>query len=527
MSDPYAFKRGVLLAETLEKVKPAPPDPTGWFISEKLDGVRAYWNGTNFYSRNGLLFDAPEWFKAGLPKDTHLDGELWCGREQFERCVGIIKYHKGSTADEWKHLLFLCFDAPIVAGSDSLPYEARHEALKAAVTRSKYAAAVGIRKCTGQADLDDKLKAVLAHGGEGLMLRRPGSLYERCRSKSLLKVKTFLDAEAKVVGYSEGKGKHQGCLGALQLEMPLSGFRFEVGTGFTDAQRNWLGAKKRYPMGSVITYKYQNLTLKGVPRFPVFLRERTDKSWDDVVADAQKDVDDQAAKPPSLAKQPSLMMHQATEPGASAKAPAAAAATAAAATASGSSAAPPPLKRAASSFLFTDDSKVDAAASSAEAHAGPPSKKPKSEKAVDAAVEAEPKLLRSDSKGGADGEAAAAAPAAAKAKAKKKSSSLMELLGSEYLNNRGPWDSRDFWETPAGPAALAAEMRDLVKSKKFDRLRLWVGGTMCALREPQIKALSRWAELRKFDREYLHVTKDGVPHHFEAMDGAWMTIFVK
>ena len=89
MADPYAFKRGVLLAETYEKVPAF--DPSGWWISEKLDGVRAYWNGQNFYSRNGLLFDAPAWFKVGLPKDTHLDGELWCGREQFERCVGIIK----------------------------------------------------------------------------------------------------------------------------------------------------------------------------------------------------------------------------------------------------------------------------------------------------------------------------------------------------------------------------------------------------------------------------------------------------
>ena len=116
---------GVLLAETLEKVKPA-PDPTGWWISEKLDGVRAYWDGENFYSRNNLKFDAPEFFKASLPKGSHLDGELWCGREQFERCVGIIKYHKGSTAAEWKHLCFLVFDAPVVEGDAALPYEERH-----------------------------------------------------------------------------------------------------------------------------------------------------------------------------------------------------------------------------------------------------------------------------------------------------------------------------------------------------------------------------------------------------------------
>ncbi len=168
--DPMAFKKGVLLAETFEKVKGGPPDPTGWWISEKLDGVRAYWNGQNFFSRNGLQFDAPAWFKAGLPTDTHLDGELWCGREQFERCVGIIKYQKGSTAEAWRDLIFLGFDAPVVDGCDSLAYEARHEALKAATGACEYAAAVGIRRCTGSEDLDEKLRAVLMHGGEGLML---------------------------------------------------------------------------------------------------------------------------------------------------------------------------------------------------------------------------------------------------------------------------------------------------------------------------------------------------------------------
>ena len=490
--DPEAYKKGVLLAETLEKVKPI-PDPTGWWISEKLDGVRAYWNGQNFYSRNGLMFDAPDWFKADLPKDVHLDGELWCGREQFERCVGIIKYHKGSTAEAWKDLLFLCFDAPVIKGNDSIPYEARNEALMKLVGSCKYAATVGIRKCTGKPDLDEKLKAVLMHGGEGLMLRKPGSLYERRRSKSLLKVKTFLDAEAKIVGHNEGKGKHQGMLGALSCEMPLSSIRFEVGTGFTDADRNWLGAKKRWPVGSVVTYKYQNLTVKGVPRFPVFLRARTDKTWAEVEADAKKDADDKmgAGGVPTLVRAPSLMMR----PTAGQAAPTSAAAAAAAAagpssSASSSSAAPPPLVKRASSLLFTEDKKVDAAA----ANAGPPSKKPKTDAGVDAAVESEPKLTRSSS------EVSAAAPPA-------------------------PKKAKHMWLSPAERAALAAKMREAIKEGQLDRFKIRVGGTLGALRDAQVRELKKWAELRKYDRNYLHVAKDGVPNHFEAMDGSEMRIF--
>lgn len=300
-------KKGVLLAETYEKVQP-PPNPTGWWVSEKLDGVRAYWDGRNFYSRNGLLFDAPPWFKAGLPRDSHLDGELWCGREAFERCIGIIKYQKGSTADEWEGLKFLCFDAPLVKGRDDLAYEERVAFIKEVVGACRYAQAVSIRRCEGQAHLDELLKAVLAHGGEGLMLREPRSKYVRVRSKSLLKVKTFVDAEAKVVGYTAGKNRLQGMLGALQCELPLSGVRFEVGTGFTDGERNLQGAKRRHPLGSVVSFKFQNLTKKGAPRFPVFLRARLDKTWDEVVADAQKDIDDAAAGGlPAVQRAPSLM----------------------------------------------------------------------------------------------------------------------------------------------------------------------------------------------------------------------------
>jgi len=311
MTDSMAFKHGVLLAETFEKVK-VKPDPMGWWVSEKLDGVRAYWNGSDFYSRNGLRFDAPEWFKKGLPTDAHLDGELWSGREEFERCVKIIKYQKGSTADEWHNLRFLVFDAPVFDGRDDHGYEERVAFLEQATHESAYGKAVKVRRVRDQSHVDELLKGVLAAGGEGLMLREPGSKYVRVRSASLLKVKTFVDAEAKVVGHAPGKNRLQGMLGALQCEMPISGVRFEVGTGFVDADRNLAGAKRRWPVGSVVSYKYQNLTAKGVPRFPVFLRARVDKTWDEVVADAQKDLDDKAAAAvagaPSLGRAPSFLV---------------------------------------------------------------------------------------------------------------------------------------------------------------------------------------------------------------------------
>src|SRR5580704_4856852 len=64
--------------------------PSSYWLSEKLDGVGAYWNGSQFLSRQGNLFHAPDWFVAGLP-NTPLDGELWLGRKKFQRTVSIVR----------------------------------------------------------------------------------------------------------------------------------------------------------------------------------------------------------------------------------------------------------------------------------------------------------------------------------------------------------------------------------------------------------------------------------------------------
>jgi len=97
-------------------------------------------------------------------------------------------------------------------------------------------------------------------------LRQPGSKYEFGRSETLLKVKRFLDAEARVIGYQPGKGKHSGKLGALMVELE-DGTKFSLGTGFTDQQR-----ESPPSIGSFVTFRYQELSKTGVPRFPSFLR---------------------------------------------------------------------------------------------------------------------------------------------------------------------------------------------------------------------------------------------------------------
>lgn len=240
-------------------------DLTGWYMSEKLDGVRAHFTGERFLSRQGNEFLAPAWFLEGFPK-TPLDGELWIGRKKFQQTVSIVR--RQDAGDLWKRVLYVVFDSPAVGGT----FENRLRAIRASGVEY---AAPQIRVlyqaiCDGTDNLRAELARVERVGGEGLMLRQPDSLYEAGRSSTLLKVKSFHDADAVVIGHQPGKGRHKGRLGALLVAL-ANGTQFSVGTGFSDAQR-----EKPPLIGSVITFRYQELTDGGVPRFPSFVRERRD-----------------------------------------------------------------------------------------------------------------------------------------------------------------------------------------------------------------------------------------------------------
>lgn len=234
-------------------------DPTGWWISEKLDGVRAVWDCRTLKTRTGQQIHAPQWFTDALPKAEPLDGELWIGRGQFQRTVGVVRSR--SAGDEWKAIRFAAFDAPMALGG----FEERIAAMRDAVADG-VAFVLPQRRCEGHADLMAELARVEQAGGEGVMLRQPDSAYERKRSATLLKVKTFHDAEATVVGYEDGTGRNASSIGAIVARLQ-DGTEFRVSSGLTDAVRHSPPA-----VGSVFTFKYQEMTDGGVPRFPSFLR---------------------------------------------------------------------------------------------------------------------------------------------------------------------------------------------------------------------------------------------------------------
>lgn len=253
------------------KVYQSDVDISRYWVSEKLDGVRARWDGKNLVSRQGNIFHAPTWFTENFPS-TPLDGELWMGRNTFQQLISIVKKQEdkelGSHKSQWRHVKFMVFDLPITNKS----FTERIEKIKKfeKQTNSPYLIALKQTRLANHTELMALLNKTIDLKGEGLMLHHENALYIPGRSNQLLKVKKYEDAEAKVIGYEPGKGKFIGMMGSLKVRAS-DGMVFKIGSGFSNKQR-----RSPPPIGSTITYKYYGKTQAGIPKFASFLRIRTE-----------------------------------------------------------------------------------------------------------------------------------------------------------------------------------------------------------------------------------------------------------
>lgn len=233
-----------------------------YLVSEKLDGVRAIWDGKNLRFRSGKEIHAPRWFVDGLPSQA-LDGELWLGRGSFDRLSGVVRRDQPDDA-EWHQVRFMIFELPGAAGN----FRERAALIKQVVrqTNKPWVQEIEQLSVVDRNSLKTRFDQVVKAGGEGLMLHRADASYETGRSDTLLKMKPFDDAEAIVIAHLPGKGKHIGSMGALRVRAP-DGREFALGTGFTDEQR-----KNPPALGETVTYRYRDITNNGLPRFASFLR---------------------------------------------------------------------------------------------------------------------------------------------------------------------------------------------------------------------------------------------------------------
>ena len=237
-----------------------------YWVSEKYDGVRGYWDGHTLRTRGGETVATPAWFTAGW-SDTPMDGELWAGRGRFSHAQSTVRQQQPDDA-AWREMRFMVFDLPAHGGT----FDQRLPALNQLVESldQPWVQAVPQQRVASDAALQKLLLRTVRAGGEGLMLHRGASMYRAGRSDDLIKVKTHKDTEAKVVAHLPGQGRHAGRLGALVVEMP-SGQRFRLGAGLTDAERD-----HPPPVGSWVTYRFRGTHDSGVPRFASFVRVRDD-----------------------------------------------------------------------------------------------------------------------------------------------------------------------------------------------------------------------------------------------------------
>jgi DNA ligase-1 len=230
---------------------------TSWYMSEKLDGVRAYWDGEKLISRSGKVFKTPKFFTKDFPK-FELDGELWSKRGEFSKIVSIVKMKNPHA--KWSEITYNIFEVPHAKG-DLL------QRLKK-VKESRYLKLIKQIKVKDKNHLKEFQKSVEKLGGEGVVVRDGSLDYYTGRDNNALKVKSYIDDECEVVGYNQGQGKYDGMIGSLSCRMKNLKV-IKIGSGLSDDLRV-LPPK----IGTIITFKYYGLTSKGNPRFPIFLRVR-------------------------------------------------------------------------------------------------------------------------------------------------------------------------------------------------------------------------------------------------------------
>lgn len=257
-ANPAAKPPALLLAQN------APPhlDVGRYLVSEKLDGVRAYWDGNFMFTRHGLPIALPAWFAAHLPTRA-LDGELWIARGRFEAASAAVR-RQNALETEWRQLHYMVFELPGASGT----FEQRAERLRALAADANWEGlqAVPQTRMADAGELQRQLKRVVSGGGEGLMLHKADASYLAGRNAVLLKLKPHDDDEAVVLAHLPGEGRLAGLLGALRVRNE-AGQVFSIGSGFSDAQR-----RAPPPVGALVSYRFRGVSAKGLPRFATFLR---------------------------------------------------------------------------------------------------------------------------------------------------------------------------------------------------------------------------------------------------------------
>lgn len=236
---------------------------SGWIMSEKLDGIRAYWDGKALYTRQGKELSVPPSFIVNFPP-FELDGELWTARGDFEKIQSIVM--DKSPSKEWQKISYNIFEVPNATGdfmsriTMARDWFEKHENPRVRIIEQI--------ECKSHLELSHFLDEIVSNGGEGVVVRNPNSPYQSGRSVNVLKVKKFDDMEGRVVAINMSNRTSRVSSLTLKLE---NGVVFKVGTGFDDRFQ-----KHTLQIGDLVTFKYFGLTMSGKPKFASYMRVRRD-----------------------------------------------------------------------------------------------------------------------------------------------------------------------------------------------------------------------------------------------------------
>jgi len=243
-------------------------------VQPKLDGMRAIWHEGELRTRNEKLIESVPSLIDFLTRECDglsLDGELYSHDMGFNEIMSICRRSKNVLPR--KSIQYHVFDIPDVYQKNFERQKTLHEYEERRIPISSYLTIVPAKTVNNREELEIAYRKYLEQGYEGIILRNPQGCYEFRRTKSLLKYKPFLDGEFPCVGFVRGQGKYKDTLGAITIHTP--GGNVEVGSGFSDYQRDIVWNNQGKFVGTKATVKFQEYTESGKLRFPTF------KSWRD------------------------------------------------------------------------------------------------------------------------------------------------------------------------------------------------------------------------------------------------------
>ena len=232
---------------------------SGWVMSEKLDGIRGYWDGSFLYTKGGKKLAPPSEFTRDFPPFA-LDGELWTKRQDFENIQSQVL----AVGSSWEEVSYHIFEVPNATGDFIQRLEKARQWFKA--HQNHKVKIVTQYPCPNKKSLSNYLNRVIAKGGEGVIVKNANLFYTIGRTDSMLKVKKASDMEGRVVTINFHLDQQR--LKSLTVRLE-NGIMFKLGNGFTKQQR-----LKPSVIGSKITFKYYGFTKYGKPKFASFIRVR-------------------------------------------------------------------------------------------------------------------------------------------------------------------------------------------------------------------------------------------------------------